>query len=139
MPWLDTGIESLNPSCRCALAGYRNRVYNRLLTDVPWLVTGIESGNSRQQINPRWIQESDPQTLQTYPGWLQESSPENSRQQIHPGWIQESDPQTLLTYPGWLQELSPEIVVNRYTLARYRNRIFKLFRRTLAGYRNRVW
>ena len=32
---------------------------------------------------------------------------------------------------------SGNVVVNRYTLARYRNRIFELFRRALAGYRNR--
>ena len=43
MPWLDTGIESLNSSCRHALAGYRNRIYNQLLTDMPWLDTGVES------------------------------------------------------------------------------------------------
>ena len=48
----------------------------------------------------------------------------NSRQQICPGWIQESN---------------LEIVVNRYALAGYRNRIFELFRRALARYRNRVW
>ena len=76
MPWLDTGIESTigcSQMCpgyiqesnleivvnRCALARYRNRIYNRLFTDVPWLDTCIESGNSCQQIFPGWIQESD--------------------------------------------------------------------------------
>ena len=44
MPWLDTGIESLNSSCRYALAGYKNRIYNQLLTYMPWLDTGIEYG-----------------------------------------------------------------------------------------------
>ena len=40
----------------------------------------------------------------------------------------------------WLDTgIESGIVVNRYTLARYRNQIFKLFRRALAGYRNRVW
>ena len=63
----------------------------------------------------------------------------NSRQQIHPGKIQESDLQTLQTCPGRIHESSLELVVNRYTMERYRNRIFKLFRRALAGYRNRVW
>ena len=62
-----------------------------------------------------------------------------SRQQIHPGRIQESDLQTLQTCPGRIQESSLELVVNRYTLARYRNQIFKLFRRALAGYRYRVY
>ena len=47
---------------------------------------------------------------------------------------------TLQTCPGKIQEWSPEnIVVNRYTLARYRNRIFELFRCALARYRYRVW
>ena len=67
MPWLDTGIESLNSSCRCALDGYRYRVYNQLLTDVPWLDTGIESGIDRSQICPGWIQESN---LLTDKPWL---------------------------------------------------------------------
>ena len=44
VPWLDTRIESLNSSCRRALAGYRYRIYNQLLTDMPRLDTGIESG-----------------------------------------------------------------------------------------------
>ena len=57
VPWLDTGIESLNSS------------------DVPWRDTGIESGEySRQQIHPGEIQESDLRTLQTCPGRIQESS-----------------------------------------------------------------
>ena len=34
---------------------------------------------------------------------------------------------------------SGTVVVNRYSLARYRNRIFELFRRALSRYRNRVW
>ena len=43
MPWLDTGIESGNVIVdRYALAGYRNRIYNRLLTDVSWVVAGVD-------------------------------------------------------------------------------------------------
>ena len=34
---------------------------------------------------------------------------------------------------------SGKVIVDRYALAGYRNRIFKLFRRALARYRNRVW
>ena len=37
-------------------------------SDVPWLDTGVESENSRQQICPGWIQESNLRTLQTCPG-----------------------------------------------------------------------
>ena len=59
MPWLDTGIESINSSCRHALAGYRCRIYNQLLTDMPWLDTGIESRIGRLQICPGWIQVSN--------------------------------------------------------------------------------
>ena len=48
--------------------------------------------------------------------------------------------------PSWMPDVpwqdtgieSGNVVVNRYALAGYRNRIFKLFRRALAGYRNRV-
>ena len=34
---------------------------------------------------------------------------------------------------------SGKVIVDRYALAGYRNRIFKLFRHALARYRNRVW
>ena len=46
--WLVTGVWSSIFLWRYALARYRYRIYNRLLTDVPWLDTGVESGNSRQ-------------------------------------------------------------------------------------------
>ena len=77
---------------RRALAGYRNRVWN-----------------SRHQIHPGEIQESDLRTLQTCPGRIQESSLGYSRQQIHPGKIHESDLRTLQTCPGMIQESSLEM------------------------------
>ena len=58
---------------RYALAGYRYRIYDQLLKDMPWLDTGIESGIGRLQICPGWIQESNLETrLQICPGWIQE-------------------------------------------------------------------
>ena len=48
-------------SYRYALARYRYRIHNRLLTDMPWLDIGIESGTSKG-------------CLQTCPGWIQVSN-----------------------------------------------------------------
>ena len=92
MPWQDTGIESLNSSRRHALARYRCRIYNRLLTDMPWLDTGIESGivvyiyalaGYRNQIYNQ---------LLTDMPWLDTGIKSGiGRPQICPGWIQESN------------------------------------------------
>ena len=103
VPWLDTGIESLNCSCRCALARYKYRIHNQIThiyalaryrnriwklssTDMPWLDAGIESGNCRLHI-----------------------------------------------CPGWMQVSNLEIVVYRYALAGYRYRISKLFMQMCPG------
>ena len=44
------------------------------------------------------------------------------------------------THPGKIQESGLVLLVlNGYTLARYKHRILELFRCTLVGYRNQVW
>ena len=81
MPWLDTGIESSNSSDMPWLdTGIESGILHADVpwldtgiefsnsSDIPWLDTGIESGICRQQICPGWIQESNLQTLQTFPG-----------------------------------------------------------------------
>ena len=81
-----------------------------LYVDVPWPATGIESSNSSDV------------------PWL-DTGIESGISRADMPWLDtgiESTIGCLQICPGWIQVSNTEIVVNRYSLAGYRNRIWNL-------------
>ena len=139
MPWLDTGIESgisrlqICPgwiqvsnleisSCRCALAGYRYRIYNQSLTDVPWLDTSVESGNCRLQICPGWTQVPNLEFVvyrYALDGYRNRISKLTDMPWLDAGIESGTSKGCLQTCPGWIQVSNLQTIIHRRALVLY--------------------
>ena len=139
MPWLDTGIESLNSSCRHALAGYRNQISKLFMQTCHGRiqVSNLQSVTHRYALaryrNRIWNWSSrDIPWLDTGVESLNSSCRHalaGYRYQIYNQlltdmpWLDigiESGISRLQICPGWIQVSNLEFVVYRYALAGYK-------------------